>query len=198
MSNIIEDGKGSGIKAAVTPNNRMMTTGIDLTLTEAATESGDTYNLNSAETTLNTTNESALFYLKNLEDTNLIVTNIVVNIMDYVGTDGQPVLTVYRNPTGGTIVSGASGCNEQNRNYSSNKTLSRDCFQGTEGKTITGADNTIPVYLPSTAVATLVSFDPVVVLPKGSSIGLSWTPPAGMTSVKIITSLEVTLNGTQL
>ena len=176
MSEIIEDGRGSGIKAGVTPNHRMMTTGIDLNLTEAATESGDTYNLNSAETTLTTTGESALFYLKNLEETNLIITNIVVNIMDYAGTDGQPLLTVYRNPTGGTIVTGAAGCNEQNRNYSSNKTLTRDCFQGSEGKTLTGADNTIPVYLPSTAIATLVSFSPVVVLPKGSSIGLSWTP----------------------
>ena len=198
MSNMIEDGTGQGFKAKVTPNNRLKTTGIDLNLTEAATESGDTYNLNSTETTLNTTGESAIFYLKNLEETNLIITSIVVNIMDYAGTDGQPVLTIYRNPTAGTIVSGASACNEQNRNYGSNKTLTMECYQGTEGKTLSGQDNTIPVYLPSTAALTLISFATVVVLPKGASIGLSWTPPSGMTSTKIIASLEVTLNGTQL
>ena len=198
MSSIVEDGKGTGSKAAVTINNRLQTTGIDLNLTEAATESGDTYNLNSSETILSTTGESAIFYLKNLEETNLIVTSIVVNIMDYVGTAGQPILTVYRNPTGGTLISGASGCTEQNRNYGSNKTLTKECYQGSEGKTLTGQGSTIPVYLPSTAAVTLVSFDPVVVLPKGASIGLSWTPPSGMTSVKIIAAIEVTLNGTQL
>jgi len=198
MSYIIEDGKGTGKKAAVTNNNRLQTTGIDLNLTEAATESGDTYNLNSSETTLSTTGESAILYLKNLEETNLIVTSIVVNIMDYAGTAGQPILTIYRNPTAGTLVSTASACTEQNRNYGSNKTLTMECYQGSEGKTLTGQDKTIPVYLPSTAALTLVSFDTVVVLPKGASIGLSWTPPSGMTSTKIIAALEVTLNGTQL
>lgn len=194
----IEDGLGSGFLAGVTPNHRLMTSAVSLTLTEAATETGDTYNLNSAETTLTTTNESALFYIKNQEETNLIMTGIVINIMDYVGTAGQPILKIYRNPTGGTIVSAASECNEQNRNYGSTDTLDMDCFQGVEGNTLTGEDNVVPVYLPTTAAVTFLAFDTVVVLPKGASLGLSYTPPSGMTSTKIITSLEVTLNGTQL
>ena len=73
-----------------------------------------------------------------------------------------------------------------------------DCFQGSEGKTLIGADNTVPVFLPSTDALTLVNFDTIVILPKGSSFGISWTPPAGMTSTKIISALNVTLNGTQL
>jgi len=195
---MLEDGRGEGTLAGVTLNHRLMTTGIDLNLTEAATESGDTYNLNSAETTLNTTGESALFYFKNLEDTNIIVTSIIIAIMDYVGTDGQPVLTVHRNPTGGTIVSNASDCNDQNRNYGSNKSLDKNCYQGVEGDTMTGGDNSVKIYLPSTASSTLITFSTVVVIPKSFSIGMSWTPPAGMTSTKIIAAMEVTLNGTQL
>ena len=46
---IIEDGSGAGFSAAVTVNNRLMTTGVDLTLEEAATESGDTYNVSTNE-----------------------------------------------------------------------------------------------------------------------------------------------------
>lgn len=195
---MIEDGQGSGMLAGVTPNHRLKTTGIDLSLTEAATESGDTYNINSAEATLTTTGESALLYLENLEPTNLIITSVVVAISDYVGTDGQPMLNVHRNPSAGTIISGASDCNEQNRNFGSTKTINMNCYQGVEGSTMTGADNTIPVFLPSTASATLIEFDTIVVLPKGSTYGLSWVPPAGMTSVKIIVAVTATLNGTQL
>ena len=47
---------------------------------------------------------------------------------------------------------------DKHRNYGSNKTLTMECYQGTEGKTLTGQDNTIPVYLPSTAALTLISF----------------------------------------
>lgn len=195
---VILDGLGKGYQAGVTLNNRLMTTGVNLTLTEAATESGDTYNLNSTETTLTSTNESAMFYLKNLEETNVIVTSILVNIMDYVGTAGQPILNIYRNPKGGTIVNSASDCNDQNRNYGSTNSLDKDCFQGVEGSTLTGQDNIVPVYLPSTAALTLVDFSTIIVLPKGASVGVSWTPPSGMTSTKIIVAMTVTLNGTQL
>lgn len=194
----IEDGLGKGFVAGVTINHRLMTSSISLTLTEAATASGDTYNLNSSETTLTTTGESALFYIKNEEPTNLILTGIVINIMDYVGTGGQPILKIYRNPSLGTIISDGFDCNEQNRNYGSKKTINMDCFQGSEGKTLTGQDNIVPVYLPTTDAVTLITFDTVVVLPRGASLGISWTPPSGMTSTKIVVSINVTLNGTQL
>ena len=194
----IKDGTGGGHSAAVTVNNRLKTTGLDLTLTEAATESGDTYNINSDETTLSTTGESALFYIENREDTNLIITSIVLNIMDYAGTDGQPILKIYRNPTAGTIVTDETAANQQNRNYGSSKTLVANCYQGGEGKTLSGQDNSVTVYLPSTAAVTLLDFSTITVLPKGASLGISYTPPAGVTSLKIIAAINTTLNGTQL
>ncbi len=195
---MIGDGEGKGFLAGVTGNNRLKTTGVDLTLTEAATESGDTFNLDSTTVALSTTGESALLYLRNLEDTTLIVTSIAIALKDYVGTDGQPTLQIYRNPTAGTIVSVAAECNEQNRNYGSNKELTIDCFRGVEGSTMTGEDNRVTIFLPTTAAATLVTFSTLVALPKGASIGLSWTPPAGMTTVNILAAFETTLNGTQL
>ena len=104
---VIKDGAGTSNKAEVTANNRLKTTGVDLTITEAATESGDTYNINSALIPLTSTNESALFYIKNNEENDLLVDQIIINFRDYVGTDGQPNLRIYRNPTGGSIVTNA-------------------------------------------------------------------------------------------
>jgi len=198
VSEKILDGKGKGYEAGVTVHNRLMTTGIDLSLTEAASESGDTYNLASVQTTLSTAGESALFYLKNNESTNLIITSIIVNIMDYVGTDGQPILRVLRNPTGGDIVSTETAAEELNRNYGSKKTLDADIFTGIEGDTMTGNDGRVLVNLPTTAAVTFLEFADISVLPKGASIGLTYQPPAGVTTVDVTVAVTATLNGTQL
>ena len=194
---IIKDGN-TGNTANVTANNRLAVAGILVTLNEIATETGDTYNLNSALTSLTTSNESALFYIKNNEDNDLLIDNIIINIRDYVGTDGQPNLRIYRAPTGGTIVSTASECNKQNRNFGSSKTLDVDCFQGVEGSTLTGQSNIVFVPLPTTAAVTLITFPTLTVLPKGATMGVSYEPPSGITSVNITIAINTILNGSQL
>ena len=198
MSNIIADGEGSGNSAGVTVNKRLKTTGIDLSLTEAATESGDTYNINTGEITLTSDTESGIIYLKNNEDTNLIIDNLVVNIKDYTGTDGQPEIKIYRNPTAGTLITEETASEISNRNFGSNKLLAANYYQGGDSKTISGEDNSFPVYLSSTAAVTFHAFTTLSVLPRGASIAISYKAPSGVTSMKIIVAFNVTLNGTQL
>jgi len=195
---MIQDGTGKGDFAAVTVNNRLKTTGVDLTLEEAATESGDTYNISSDEITLNTTGENVLFYVKSNEANNLLITNVIVNIKDYTGTDGQPEIKVYRDPTAGTIVTNAVAATQLNRNFGSAKTLDADLYQGVQGDTINGQSGTIQVYLPSTAALTFNAFSTGTVLPKGGTFAVSYTPPAGITSMKVIVAINATLNGSQL
>lgn len=194
----IKDGTGNGYKAAVTVNNRLKTTGIDLTLVEAATEAGDTYNINSSELTLTTAGESALLYLKNNEATNIVIDSLIVNISGYTGTAGQPTMYIYRNPTAGTLITDETAGEQSNRNYGSSQVLTADIFEGTEGKTATGQTDKLTIYLPSNAAVTLVSFETIVVLPPGACIALAYKPPTGITTMKIIAALNVTLNGTQL
>ena len=195
---MIQDGTGKGDFAAVTVNNRLKTTGVDLTLTEAASESGDTYNLSTSAITLNTTGENALFYLKNNEDRNLIINGIVVNIKDYTGTAGQPTLRILRDPTAGTVVTNAVNAISLNRNFGSTNTLDANIFQGVQGDTLNSESGEIEVYLSSVAAVTFNAFSTIVVIPKGGTIGLSYEPPAGITSMSIIVAVEATLNGTQL
>jgi len=198
MSIVIEDGNGKGFTAGVTKNNRVQVSGINLTLTEAATESGDTYNINSSAITLTTSGESGILYLKNNENRNLIIDNIIINIKDYVGTDGQPTLKIYKKPTAGTLISAATTGSQSNRNYGSSKTLDITNYEGVEGSTITASDSSLEVYLPSTALGTLISFSTIIVLPKGSSVAVSYTPPSGITSVDIVAAFNATLNEDQL
>jgi hypothetical protein len=195
---MIQDATGKGFWAKVTPNNRLMTTGVDLTLTEAATETGDTYNINTGEITLTGTGESALFYIENQEETNLLITDIIVSIKDFTGTAGQPELAIYRNPTNGTIETNGVIAEQTNRNYGSSKKIDANIYQGVEGDTITGHTDRICVYLPSVAAATFNAFSTLVVLPKGAALAISYTPPAGNTSMKVIAAVNATLNGSQL
>lgn len=196
---IIKDGTGTGCYSAkVTKNNRLQTSGVNLSLIEIASESGDTYNLNTSTVALSTTGESALLYLKNNEDDDLIIDSLIVNIKDYVGTNGQPTLKIYKKPTAGTLISAATLAEQHNRNYGSSKTLDVTLFQGVEGSTITSYESVIPVFLPSTAVLTLVQFDTIIVLPKGASMAISYVPPSGMTTTNIVAAVNCTLNGSQL
>jgi len=198
MATIIKDGTGTGQTVSVTKNNRLMTAGANLTLTELATETGDSYNLNTGTIALSSTNESALLYIKNQEDGDLLVDAIIVNIKDFVGTNGQPTLKVYRNATAGTLISNATSAIQSNRNYGSSKTLASDIYQGVEGDTISGQDAIVEIFLPTTAAITLNILSTLVILPKGATLGISYTPPSGMTSTNIVVAFNATLNGSQL
>ena len=198
MTIAIMDGTGDGYQAAVTSNNRLKTTGVDLTLTEAATETGDTYNINTSTITLTSGDESALFYIKNNENTDLHITDVIVNITGYAGTGGQPILKILRNPLAGTVVSTATTGVQSNRNFGSSNTLTADIFEGVEGATLTGQDNTIEVFLPTTAAVTFNAFSTLTILPKGSTFGITYEPPTGTTSVDIVIAINATLNGSQL
>lgn len=194
---ILKDGN-SGTTASITENNRLDVAAVVVSLDQLATEQGDTYNLSTSEISLTTTNESALFYIKNNTDRNLLIDNVIINIIDYVGTGGQPKLNIYRNPSAGTLISSATACLESNRNYGSNNTLDADCFEGVDGSTLTGQDSKVLVYLPSTAAITLNAFTTLTVLQKGAALGISYTPPSGMTSVTIVAAINAILNGSQL
>jgi len=195
---IIEDGTGTGKKVAVTENNRLKTTGVDLTLNQAATEAGDTYNINTDVIGLTSNGESALFYVKNNEDTDMLIDAIIVNFKNFVGTGGQPTLKIYRNPTNGTLITANSIAVQSNRNYGSSQTFNGSIIQGVEGNTFTGQDAIIEVFLPTTDAVTLIQFETLIVLPKGSSVGISYTPPTGITTMDIVVAVNALVNGTQL
>lgn len=158
---------------------------------EAAAEDGRSYNINTGSITLTSANKSACLYVKNNSTKDIIIPLAGFLIGNSTGGTGDLLLEIVRNPTTGTIVSGAGAVAvEANKNFGSNKTLTVDAFKGAEGNTIT--DGTTAYYsLLNSAGRQYVINTGWVVLPKGSSIGINVTPQASNTSMNIQCFLSI-------
>ena len=191
----IDDGEGKNGKAGVTADARLKTSAVAFTLTEKNVVDGNAYNITTRKMSLTSDSESALLYVRNDEAKDLIIDSIFVAIKDYAGTVGQPELKILKNPKAGTVITDEIDAEITNRNYGITADLDGCFYKGGEGKTLSSTDNDFEVLLPSTAAVTFLSFDTLTVLPKGKSIGISYVPPTGMTSVTIVVGLNATLIG---
>ena len=172
---VISDGTGDSYAAQVTSAHKLATLSVSENIAAHHTFSGDSYNINTGTVTLSSGSKSALLYLKNNEDEPLVVQTIIYLIGTNTGGSGDALIQVERNPTGGTIVSGASTQAPVNRNFGSAKTLLADSYKGAEGNTLTGGTVVVESIFPS--VGRQVIADTGIILEKGNSIGVTVTPP---------------------
>jgi hypothetical protein len=182
----IEDGTGQGYLAKVDSLNRIRTFSIIEPDVDAASELGNSYNFNTGIINLTSANKSAVFYVKNNGDNQLVVPTLFYLLGNSTGGSGDVLITVLRNPTAGTIISGASDMemNGVNRNFGSSKGLTVDAYKGQEGSTFTDGDKVIESIFNQTPTRAAISVG-AIVLPKGSSIGIDITPAAGNTSLDV-------------
>ena len=182
MPFIIEDGLGSGKKAGVNNVNEQRTFAIVLPIEDRATIEEERYNINTGNVTLNSTGESAMLWVENLGDDPLIITGLVYNLGDSTGGSGTAKVDVYRNPTSGTIVSTSSVVSAaKNMNFGSGKTLNGKFLAGAQSLTQTGGEFAIGSLVPAQS-RTVIALG-AVVLPKGKTLSVTVTPPAGNTSM---------------
>lgn len=180
--NPILDGTGAGFRAKVDNANRLATTAKTLTGSLIETVAGKTFSFASGAITLTTAGNSALLVVRNNEDLDLIVESIRFQAFDSTGgSGGIPTWTVLKNPTTGTIFSAGTAATPSNANYGSTNTVDVTMFRGAEGLTFT--DGTVHANIFGDRVPCRVTIDSAeFVVPRGSSIGLRATPPAGNTS----------------
>lgn len=173
----IQDNTGDSWGLRVDKNHQAHAVAVTVTAIEDATHKGNSYNINTGEIALTTATESAVLYFKNDEspvngESRIVIDSLFVGIDDEGTTTGASKITVVRNPTAGTIVSGATAVDmNQNRNFGSSNTLSATtlAYKGAEGNTLTGGDDIALIYQqPGTRGA----YDLNLVLEKGSSIGI--------------------------
>jgi len=174
---IIEDGTGKKNGLKVDDNNQMHSFCVTETEKNAAVEDGYAFNINTGIIALTGTSDSAIFYIKNNEsplngDSDLVIDTIVIGINTISATITEsPVLTVIRNPTAGTIVSGASAVDmSSNSNFGSSNTLEDSLiYKGADGNTITdGTDHAIVLCSEGRTTIPELNID----LSKGASLGL--------------------------
>jgi hypothetical protein len=176
---IFEDGTGKGNKAKVDGNNRLHTQAITETEALHAVEAGDAYNINTGNITFSAA--GTMLYLLNSEDKDLVVEAIAIGIGTGATSD-MGELTIERNTTAGDLISDATAvAMNQNRNFGSNKTLTATAYKGKSGGTSTGGNDIIYVY---TGTDTRVFLTINLVLPKGSSMAVTYDPKLSSGSVK--------------
>ncbi len=183
MSFTIRDGIGSGKEAKVTSSNRLATTTISETEADFATNEGTRYNINTGTITLTDANNTTVLFLKNNEDSDLIITALIYNLGNSTGGTGDLTIDVIRNPTTGDIVTNANDVDIiQNQNHGSTRTLVVDAYKGaTSEALITDGDTSIST-LSSSGTGRIVMSLGALTVPKGSCIAVNITPQTSNTS----------------
>lgn len=170
MSEAILDGLGKGTCAEVSSDNKLRVRAISETTIDHASENGNSYNINTGDIASLANGESALLYFKNGEDENLLIDAIAIGLSDG-DASGIQKITVIKNPTAGTIISGASAVDmNENRNFGSADSLSSSlAYKGADTLTFTDGIETAQFYMGDNGrLFASTGF----VLPKGTSIGI--------------------------
>lgn len=165
----IKDGS-SGNVAKVNLKNQLYTFTVIETETQEAAALGNSYNINTGEINLTSSTESGILYIKNNEDSDLVIEAIAVGVGSAGTVTDVSTITIIRNPTAGTVISDASTVSmNQNRNFGSSKTLAVNAYKGDEGKTFTDGDDVAVLYQSAGGrLFAGLNFE----LPKGSAIGV--------------------------
>lgn len=182
----IIDGSGDEFRAKVDSRNRLFSDSISRSQLEYAVLTGNGYNVSTGTMSLTTDGESALGYFKYSGSDTVIIKEILVILGDSTSGTGNGVITLLKNPTSGTIVDNAVPvASATNRDFGSSTALEATAYKGAEGYTFTDGD-TFAVTSRSGA-AQVVAFDAApIVLRKGNSIGVKYTPPSGNTSQSVV------------
>jgi hypothetical protein len=187
----IEDGTGQGLSAKVNEFGQLSTKSVISTLENFGATKGYTFNVNTGTISLTSANASALLYLKNNGESSVYVSSIGYLIGNSTGGSGDIDVEVLRNPTAGTIVSGATDVDiVANKNFGSSRPLTADVFKGAEGNTFTDGELAYRSLLNSAGKQYTIATGSVI-LPRGSSIGIRMTPQTGNTSMDVQVFLAV-------
>lgn len=178
-------GGGHQAYAKVDVNNRLHVLSVSEGFNIEAAILGDNFNINSGTITLTSANKSGVFYFKNLEAKPFVIEDVLVITGASTGGSGDMQVDILQNPTTGTVIDNAVAAQTiANRNFGkTSSTLSADVFKGAEASTFT---NGILFADTTRTSASVIEFDAdVMILPKGSSLGVEVTPPAGNTSMMV-------------
>jgi hypothetical protein len=174
MSSVIKDGAGTGSSLKVDSFNRAHTQSVNISENLNATLEGNSYNINTGLITI--TGDATLIYLKNNEDTDLVIEALALGSFEGITHSDDPYITLVRNPTGGDLIlDGTAVSINQNRNFGSSNTLTADAYKGKVGGTLTGG-NDIAIFQATPGGRSFYAINFTV--PKGSSVGVKLTANA--------------------
>lgn len=176
----ITDGTGKGNSAGVDNTNRVLTRGVIEDIFQNAAEEGEAFFIGTPLITLTSANESAICYIKNNEDEQLVLGEFFLTAEATTG--GSPDMfrvNWYKNPTS---ISSGTALSPLNQNFGSSEQLNADIEYGAEGSTVTGGSLAATLSFP---IGVFNSINANLILEKGSSLVISIDPPAGNSSMPV-------------
>lgn len=198
MDTRIQDSSGAGYGAKVDSDKRLHVDSVQRSQSQQAILKGNGFNISTGSITLTSANQSALIYIKNDSDNPLVVKEIGVRAGASTIGIGSALIQLYANGDAGTIISGATDASTNfNRNLGSAKPLVGDVFKGSEGNTLTGGISAGVTATDNFTEPIIFDAD-IFVLPKGTSLGVLYTPPAGNTSQNVVVFSTVFYETTEI
>ena len=168
----ITDGKGNGFRAGVDSFNRLLVRSTTERLDQQAMEDGDAYNVNTGDISLTNGAETACLYFKNNEIYPYHLLALAVGIGKLPNPTEVTKITMLRNPKNGSIITnGVAVAQNQNRNFSSSKSLNADVYKGATGDSFTDGDEIAQFYagLGNQRLYAAIDF----FLPQGTCVGIN-------------------------
>ena len=190
MATTIEDGSGQGFSVKVDSENRLYSRSITESEFDYAVRKGFSYNVNTEFITITGSTETPIMYLKNNEDSVVILSAWFIGTDNASGTPSRSgLMRVYFNPTAGSIISSGVDVTPVNRLGGSSNTIELDVKSGGDGFTATGYDSTPVLY--QTQGASARAFGNVqLALNKGASVVVTYLPN-GAQPVEIYTGFQL-------
>jgi hypothetical protein len=170
MSYIIQDGSGTGYKAAVDTSQRLQALAtIQIENKFVSENDGQAYifSTNGFITISTTDTETGIFYVKNTnQDKKLYISRI--------RTCAEQVhkVILYKNPTGGTVISDQTTGTKTNMNLGSANVAQADVYKGADGKTLSGGTH-LAQHINGVGHSS-ESFNDAIILGTNDSIGITF------------------------
>lgn len=188
----LSDGAGGGHEARVDTGHRLATRAVNETETLEATSEGDAYNLNTG--VFSVAGDSALLYMKNTGTRAIVLESVALGIGSAASLSDSARVTLIRNPTMGSIVTGASGVDmNQNRNHGTNNTLTADVYKGGNLATFTDGDDAALFFSGTGRLFATINFE----VDPGNSVGLKLDPQLSSGSANVYAAFIVYLKPNQ-
>lgn len=175
----IQDGKGTGYIAGVDSTNRLQTRTISESLFQTSTKNGDAFFLGSPPITLTSSGSSAVIFIQNDGDVDLLLQEGIFTSGDASGSSLNVFTTTwYKNPTDilGTTVT------PLNQNFGSSLELDAVVKYGSHLAGVSGGTVVAQLLFP---IKQFNKLETDLVLTKGSSLAISVNAPQGTTSMPV-------------
>lgn len=186
MSISIVDGRTHDT-VKIDKNNRMHTSAVTAEECHLAGEIGQKFNINTGDITLTDANKTSILYVKNTGNDDLVITFAIYNLGATANGTGDALIEILRNPTAGDIITNANNVSigplvNANQNFGSTNVLTGLFYKGATSEGVF-TDGLLGLSLRSAPNTGRIKHEfEIIVLPKGHSLGIDYTPPASNTS----------------